>query len=85
MSKLKEFRKDRGMTQENMAQTLGITLSMYEKVEGGRAGASAAFMRRLKAAFPDASIDAIFFDCNSNDVAVGKTPSALANSECYSA
>ena len=70
MNKLKEFRKNRGMTQENMAQTLGITLSMYEKVEGGRAGASAAFMRRLKEAFPEASIDAIFFGVNSNDVAV---------------
>lgn len=69
MSKLKEFRKKQDLTQEAMAHKLGITLSMYEKVEGGRAGASAAFMRRLKEAFPEASIDAIFFDRNSNEVA----------------
>lgn len=58
------------MTQEAMAIKLGITLSMYEKVEGGRAGASAAFMRRIKNAFPDANIDDIFFAHNSNISAV---------------
>ena len=52
-----------------MSKTLDITLSMYEKVEGGRAGASAAFMRRLKTAFPDANIDYLFFADNSNKIA----------------
>ena len=69
MEKLKEFRKQAEMSQETMAKTLGITLSMYEKVEQGRANASAAFMKRFKKAFPDASIDLIFFSENSNDVA----------------
>ena len=45
-----------------MAKILGITLSMYEKVEGDRAGASAAFMRRFKKAFPEQSVDEIFFE-----------------------
>jgi hypothetical protein len=49
-----------------MAKKLGITLSMYEKVESGRAGASAAFMRRFKFAFPEVAIDEIFFSSNSN-------------------
>ncbi len=70
MEKLKEFRKEKGLSQEKMAKILDITLSMYEKVEGGRAGASAAFMRRLKNAFPEANIDSLFFAANSNDVAV---------------
>ena len=69
MDKLKEFRKEQGLSQESMAQKIGITLSMYEKVEQGRAGASAAFMKRLKNAFPNASIDSIFFTQNSNFVA----------------
>ena len=70
MSRLREFRKEKGLSQEKMAKILDITLSMYEKVEGGRAGASAAFMRRLKNAFPEVNIDSLFFAVNSNDVAV---------------
>ncbi len=70
MSRLREFRKEKGLSQEKMAKILDITLSMYEKVEGGRAGASAAFMRRLKKAFPEVNIDSLFFAVNSNDVAV---------------
>ena len=69
MEKLKELRKEKGLTQQDMAKRIGFTLSMYEKVEGGRVKASAAFMRAVKKAFPDANIDFIFFDANSNDVA----------------
>jgi len=42
MERLKEFRKKKELSQEAMAKKIGITLSMYEKVEQGRAGASAA-------------------------------------------
>lgn len=69
MEALRRFRKSLNLTQEAMANRLGITVSMYEKVEGGRAGASAAFMRRIKNEFPNANIDEIFFAANSNDVA----------------
>ncbi len=61
MERLKRFRQDQGLTQEAMARRLGFTLSMYEKVEAGRARASASFMRRFKEAFPRVSIDSIFF------------------------
>lgn len=70
MEKLRAFRKEKGLSQEKMAKMLDITLSMYEKVESGRAGVSAAFMRRLKTAFPDANIDLLFFANDSNNVAV---------------
>lgn len=60
-NKLKEYRLERGFTQEVMAQKLGYTLSMYEKVEQGRAGTSSNFMNKFKQVFPDASIDDIFF------------------------
>lgn len=70
MEKLREFRKAQGLSQKIMAEKLGITLSMYEKVEGGRTGASAAFMSRVKSAFPEVVIDDIFFADNSNKIAV---------------
>lgn len=70
MEKLRAFRKEKGLSQEKMAKMLDITLSMYEKVESGRAGVSAAFMRRLKTAFPDANIDLLFFANDSNNVAI---------------
>ena len=69
MSRLKSFRKEKGISQESMARKMGVTLSLYEKVENNRAGASAAFMKKLKLLYPDANIDFIFFDTNSNDVA----------------
>ena len=62
MEQLKKFRKEKGFSQSRMAERLGITLSLYEKVESGRASASAAFMRRLKKAFPEVNIDNIFFE-----------------------
>lgn len=61
MKELKAFRKEKEFTQSEMAKKLGITLSMYEKVESGRTGVSGAFMRRFKKAFPEANMDDIFF------------------------
>ena len=68
MNKLKEFRKSKKLTQREMARKMNITLSMYEKVERGCAGASAAFMKRLKAAFSDADIELLFFSVGDNAV-----------------
>ena len=70
MERLRNFRKSQGLSQKDMAEKLGITLSMYEKVEGGRTGASAAFMGRVKSVFPNIVIDDIFFSANSNKIAV---------------
>ena len=70
MNNLKSFRLDQGLSQYAMAQKIGITLSMYEKVETGRTGVSGGFLRRFKKAFPSACIDSIFFSGYSNDVAV---------------
>jgi len=44
-----------------MAQLMGVSYSMYHKVECGQAKPSRAFMEKLKAQFPFASIDEIFF------------------------
>jgi transcriptional regulator with XRE-family HTH domain len=77
MERLKEFRKEKNMTQEAMAEKIGITLSMYEKVERGVVSASAAFMRRMKEAFPDIDINFIFFGENSNNFAVQEKKEAV--------
>lgn len=85
MNYLKEFRKQQKLSQDAMARKLNITLSMYEKVEQGRVGASSAFMRRLKQTFPEISIDYIFFSDISNNVAVAsdkqKTPRGVLDVE----
>lgn len=61
MQKLKKFRESVGISQYNMARKMDISLSFYEKIERGHAEASRGFMQKLKKAFPDASIDEIFF------------------------
>lgn len=53
-----------------MAIKLGVSLSMYAKVEQGAAKAGRTFMERIKDNYPDASIDHIFFDNNSGNIAV---------------
>lgn len=58
---LKQFRNSINLSQKTMAQKLGVTLSLYEKVESGRCGVSSNFLKRFKHAFPSASIDSIFF------------------------
>ena len=67
--KLKQFRNSINLSQKSMAQKLGVTLSLYEKVESGRCGISSNFIKRFKHNFPDASIDEIFFNENSNKIA----------------
>ena len=48
MCKLREFRTQKGISQEKMAIKLGVSLSMYAKVEQGAAKAGRAFMERIK-------------------------------------
>jgi transcriptional regulator with XRE-family HTH domain len=61
MSKLKEFREAKGLSQEAFAKAIGYTLSMTAKVESGAAKASRNFMEKVKKAFPEVDINNIFF------------------------
>lgn len=70
MCELKEFRKQKGLSQEKMASELGVSLSMYAKVEQGAAKAGRNFMEKIKRKYPEASIDHIFFTMNSNNIAI---------------
>lgn len=70
MCKLREFRTQKGLSQEKMAIELGVSLSMYAKVEQGAAKAGRTFMERIKEHYPEANIDHIFFDNASGNIAV---------------
>ena len=70
MCELKEFRTQKGLSQEKMASELGVSLSMYAKVEQGTAKAGRHFMEKIKRTYPEASIDHIFFTMNSNNIAI---------------
>lgn len=59
--KLKEFRQSKGLSQEQFAIKMGVSYSMLVKVENGRANASKGFLDKIKKAFPDINIDAVFF------------------------
>ena len=70
MNNLRELGKENGFNQEQMAAELGVSLSMYQKVEQGNAKAGRKFMEKIKQRFPEASIDYIFFASNSNLIAI---------------
>lgn len=58
---LQTFRKDEGLTQEQMARELNVTVAHYKAVEYGIRNPSFEFMDRLKIRFPKCSIDKIFY------------------------
>lgn len=58
---LKSFRESKGLTQEQTARKMNVTLSYYTQVERGAIFASRTFMAKLKLVFPDIPIDEIFF------------------------
>lgn len=58
---LKIMRKELKLTQKSMARSIGVSLSMYEKVERGHKKASRNFMESLKRVYPEVIIDNIFF------------------------
>lgn len=59
---LKELRKEKKLTQPEMANSIGVSLSMYEKVERGYIKASRGFMEAIKKKYPNIDIDQIFFN-----------------------
>lgn len=61
LAQLRAFRASKKMTQEQMARTLGITLSMYRHMETGICGVSAKMMRKYKEVFPEIVVDELFF------------------------
>ncbi len=62
MKWLRDFRVQQGLTHGEMATLLGISKSMYEKVEYGDRGASVQFIKKFKKAFPEIDINIFFTD-----------------------
>ena len=53
------FRKSKDMTIREMARSLGVSKSYYEKIEYGERSPSYNFMRKFKDEYPNANIDFI--------------------------
>ncbi|CEN80968.1 DNA-binding protein [[Clostridium] sordellii] len=61
MNSLVDFRNINNLTQKEMATKLGVTPSMYSKVELGLRNPSYNFLVKFKQTFKDVDIDSIFF------------------------
>lgn len=64
LTTLKFFRRKRDLTQVQMADRLGVSLSLYEKVEGGRIRISKKFVRKFKETFPYIDAERVLFPEN---------------------
>lgn len=60
--KLIQFRKENHKSQLEMAREMGVSLSLYEKVERGIRNPSYRFICKFKNVFHDTSVDGIFFE-----------------------
>lgn len=60
MTAIREARKRRGLTQDEAASRIGISYSMYCKLEAGLRGASQKTMARVSE-FYGVPVDALFF------------------------
>lgn len=60
MEWLKEFRKSKEYTAGEMAEKLGISKSLYEKIEYNDRNPSHNFMERFKKTFPDFDMNLFF-------------------------
>ncbi len=56
---LKQLRKQKGLTIENLAKDLNISISYALKLDSGERKASMAILQKLKIAYPD--VDANIF------------------------
>ena len=60
MEELKEFRKSLKLTSQEFARKIGVSKSLYEKVEAGFRKPSREFTTKLKATYPQFDVN-IFF------------------------
>lgn len=61
MKTIKELREQLGLTMEEQAKKLGMSVSMYEKIEYGYREPSKKFIEKFKYAYPYIDIN-IFFE-----------------------
>lgn len=58
---LKNFRKEQGLTQQQLADIIGTSVSNIKSLETDVVKPSYKFLKKFIESFPDASIDKIFF------------------------
>lgn len=61
LTTLKLFRRKWELTQRQMADRIGVSYSLYEKVERGKMRLGKWFVRGFKEAFPHADVKKILF------------------------
>jgi len=59
--KLAEFREALGVSQDDIANLLGVSRSYYEKVEQGNRNPSYNFIKKFVEQYPQSNIRQIFF------------------------
>lgn len=62
MNTLVNFRVMNNLTQKEMANKVGITLTLYSKIELGVRNPSYNFLVKFKQAFKDVDVDKLFFN-----------------------
>lgn len=63
---LVDFRVGIELTQKQMSEKIGVSLTFYSKVETGLRNPSYGFLIKLKEAFPNICLDEIFFNNNKH-------------------
>lgn len=66
MRSLKKFRAEKGMSKNEIAHLLGVSLSFYDKIERGERNPSYSFICKFKSTFPSSDADLIFFENESH-------------------
>lgn len=61
MNTLVDLRNKENLNQREMAKKIGITLTLYSKIEIGERNPSYAFLVKFKKAFKNISVDELFF------------------------
>lgn len=59
-NEIKNFRIQKELTVEKMIAIIGVSSSLYYKIEQGERNPSFGFLKKLKAAFPEVDINPIF-------------------------
>ena len=60
-SALREFRIKRNMSLQEMSDYIGVSKSLYEKIEYGQRTPSFNFVKKFKSNFPQSDTDLLFF------------------------
>jgi len=55
-----DFRKDKRLTQAEMASVIRVSYSLYQKIENGERRPTIKFIEKFKKVFPEVSADVFF-------------------------